>query len=279
MSLWQGAFLGFLQGVTEFLPVSSSGHLALFQHLFGMSEPNLFFDISVHVGTLLSVILFYRRELYNMIIDVLAGAVELIQGNRWSDVTFKNPQIKFFILILVASIPTGLAGIYLKDFFEELFGSLLAVGFGFWITTIFVWLTQLSQKHAKQLDQMNPFHALVIGTFQGISIAPGISRAGSTIASALFCGIDRTLAARFSFIMSIPAILAAMLLELRHVAKVAEPIPPLGPIIVGTVIAAVVGYLAIKFLIRVLTHGNFYRFAYYTLFMGAFTLVASLFIK
>lgn len=279
MNLWEAAFLGFVQGLTEFLPVSSSGHLALFQHLFGMSEPNLFFDISVHIGTLFSVLLYFRRDLYNLVIDVLAGVVELLQGHRWSDITFKNPQMKFFVLVFIASIPTGLIGIYLKDFFEGLFSSLLAVGFGFWITTLFVWSTQWARNTDKKLDQMNAFQALTIGTFQGIAIAPGVSRAGSTIASALFCGIDRELAARFSFIMSIPAILAAMLFELKDMAKGGHPLPPMGPVILGTVIAGVVGYLAIRFLIRVLTHGHFHRFAYYTLFIGAVTLFVSLFIK
>lgn len=279
MTFWQGIFLGIVQGITEFLPVSSDGHLTLFQHLFGMKEHHLFFDLCLHMGTLLALFVYFRKELYNLTIDVLAGTLELCQGHSWGDVTFKNPQLKFFILICIATIPTGLMGVYGNDFFKNLFSSLIATGLGFWITTLLVWSTQFSKEGTKTLDQMNVFHALVIGIFQGFSIAPGLSRSGSTISMALFLGIERPLAARFSFIMSIPAILGATLLEFRHAMNGGEAMPPVLTVVCGTAAAAIVGYFAIRFLVQVLSHGNFHRFSYYTLFIGAVTLFTSLFIK
>ncbi len=279
MTFWQGIFLGIVQGITEFFPVSSDGHLTLFQHLFGMKEPHLFFDLCLHMGTLAALFVYFRRDLYNLMIDVVAGVFELCQGNSWGDVMFKNPQIKLFILICIATVPTGLMGVYGNDFFEGLFRSLIATGFGFWITTILVWLTQFSKEGTKGLGQMNIFHALAIGLFQGFSIAPGLSRSGATISLAVFFGIERSLAARFSFIMSIPAILGATLLEFGDAMNGGESMPPILTIAGGTIAAAIAGYFSIKFLLRVLNHGNFHRFAYYTLFVGAFTLIVSLFIK
>lgn len=279
LTVLQAAFLGFVQGLTEFLPVSSSGHLAFFEHVFGFKQPNLFFDIMLHIGTLTAVLIYFWRDILNLIIDVIVGIIELLRGERWSDVTFKNPKLKFFVLIIVAMIPTGLMGFFLKDFFEGLFGSLLAIGFAFWITTLFVWLTQFVSQGYKSEAEMGFWSALVIGIFQGLAITPGISRSGSTIAAALFCKIDRELAARFSFILSIPAILAALLLESKDLAQSGQSVPYLLPVIVGTVIAAVVGYIAIRFLIKVLVQGSFHRFAYYTLFMGGLSLLISLFGK
>lgn len=279
MTLLEGAFLGLLQGLTEFLPVSSSGHLALFEHLFGLKEPNLFFNVMVHFGTLLAVILYFWKDIVRLVVDVLVGTIELLQGNRWSDVTFKNPQLKLFILILVASIPTGLMGFYLKDFFEGLFSSMVAVGFAFWFTTLLVWITQFIPQGYKEENRVGWGTAFIIGIFQGIAITPGVSRSGATISTALFFGIDRALAARFSFLMSIPAILGATLLEVKDFVETGESAPFLGPAIIGTLVAAITGYLAIRFLIRVLVHGNFHRFAYYTLFIGGFTLILSLFGK
>jgi undecaprenyl-diphosphatase len=279
VNIFEAAFLGFIQAITEFLPISSSGHLVLFHHLFGEKEPQLVFDVAVHCGTLLAVFIYFWRDIMNLILDVLAGTAELLQGQSWTAVNIRNPHFKFFLLLIVASIPTGLMGIYFKDFFESLFSSLLAVGFGFWITTLIVWLTQFQAQPNRQAGQMKYWHALIVGIFQGIAITPGISRSGSTIAAGIFCGLDRPFAARFSFILSIPAILAASVLELKDAFEAAEKIPPILSLVVGTAVAAVTGYLVIRFLLRVLTFGHFHRFAYYTLGAGALCLILSLFIK
>jgi len=277
MTIWQGAFLGFLQGMAEFLPISSSGHLAIFEQVLGLKESNLFFNVMVHLGTLLAVIIYFRKDLIAIFIDFIVGTVELIQGNKWSDVMFRNPHFKLFLLIVVASVPTVLMGFYLRDFFEGLFGSLLAVGFALWITSIFLWLTQYMRGGSKDYREMNVWHALVIGFFQGLAIAPGISRSGATISSALYMGIDRETAARFSFIMSIPVILGASFFEFQNINLNGGELPPLSPVFAGVIMAAVIGYLAIRFLLRVLVLGNFHRFSYYTLILGAIALIGSLF--
>ncbi len=279
MNYFQGAFLGVLQGLTEFLPVSSSGHLALFEHLFGFKEPSLFFNVMVHFGTLLAVILYFWRDLVGIVLDSIVGIIELAKGEKWSDVVFKNPKLKLFLLILIASIPTGLMGFFLKDFFEGLFSSLVAVGFAFWITTLLMWLTQFIPEGNKDENKTGIFPAFIIGIFQGIAITPGISRSGATISAALYFGINRQLAARFSFLMAIPAILGATLLEFKDVLSSGESLPFLGPVLLGTVLAAIVGYLSIRFLIKVLNQGIFHRFAYYTLAVGAVCFVVSIFGK
>jgi len=250
MSLSHAIFLGIVQGLTEFLPISSSGHLVFFQFLFGMKEPRLFFDVMLHFGTLLAVVIYFRRDIGG----IIRGIGSTVTGKR------KNEEgTRLFFLILVASIPTGLMGILFKDWFESLFSKPNIVGGMLLITGSILWLTRWVKREGGSLEKMRWIDAILIGVVQGVAIIPGISRSGATISMGLFCGLNRELAGRFSFLLSIPAILGAMLLELWKV----DSMPELQAVSIGTAMAFLAGFLSLAFLMKVIQMGKIYNFSYY----------------
>ena len=236
--------------MTEFLPVSSSGHLVFFQSVFGFKEPHVFFDVVLHLGTLLAVVVFFRTDLSN-----------ILQGTRQGLKAHKMGQngIRLLIWIIIATIPTGLMGILFKDWFESLFTRPKIVGGMLLTTGLILWFTRYVKRDGRLLEKMGWADALLIGIVQGIAIIPGISRSGSTISTGLFCGLDRELAGKFSFLLSIPAILGATLLELRGIESPTEVWMHL----VGMAIALLVGLLSLKFLMRIVRRGRLFTFAYY----------------
>jgi undecaprenyl-diphosphatase len=237
--------LAIVQGITEWLPISSSGHLALLQHLFGISPP-LFFDISLHFGTLISVAVFFWRDI-----------LELVR------------RLDLVAYIILASIPTAIIGLALKDFFATFFSEITLVGISLLITGTFLYLT----KFAKQSKALDSKSALIIGVAQGFAVAPGISRAGATIGAGMLLGMEKEKAARFSFLLSMPAILGATMIEAKDI--VLESID-LGPIIVGITVAAIVGYISIGFLLNIIRKGNFSMFSYYCFALGAIVIILGL---
>lgn len=236
--------------MTEFLPVSSSGHLVFFQSVFGFKEPHVFFDVVLHLGTLLAVVVFFRTDISN-----------ILQGTRQGLKARKMGQngIRLLIWIIIATIPTGLMGILFKDWFESLFTRPKIVGGMLLTTGLILWFTRYVKRDGRLLEKMGWADALLIGIVQGIAIIPGISRSGSTISTGLFCGLDRELAGKFSFLLSIPAILGATLLELRGIESPAEVWMHL----IGMAIAFLVGLLSLKFLMRIVRRGRLFTFAYY----------------
>lgn len=244
--------LGIVQGLTEFLPVSSSGHLVLFQNLLGMSEPELLLDISLHLGTLLAICLYFRSDLRKMGADLL----------RFD---FETPHARLVLWVLVGSIPTGIIGVVFKTPLERVFGSLTMVGVMLVATGFIVGCSRLIPKDYGTRTQVGLLAALAVGTAQGLAIMPGISRSGATIVCALLCRLDRELAARFSFLLSIPAILGALLLHLNQSAlqKVG-----LVPLFVGFGTSTLVGILALKFLMGMVRKGHLYYFAPYCWALG-----------
>ena len=182
MTIAEAALLGIVQGLTEFLPVSSSGHLVIFQHFLGFQEPPLTFDIFVHFGTVLAVIAAFWSE----IVDII-----------------RRPTQRIVLMILIGAVPTGIIGILFKPIFEGFFTSLLVVGFGLLITGCLLWFSERFAFGYKQERDMTIADALIIGTIQGVAITPGISRSGSTIAGGLLTGLDQELAARYSFLLSV----------------------------------------------------------------------------
>ncbi|MBS3917642.1 MAG: undecaprenyl-diphosphatase UppP [Deltaproteobacteria bacterium] len=250
MNILHVIFLGVVQGLTEFLPVSSSGHLVFFQSLFGLKEPQLFFDVMLHFGTLLAVVIYFRRDIGG----IIRGIGSKVTGKR------KNEEgTRLFFLILVASVPTGLMGILFKDWFESLFVQPKTVGGMLLVTGTILYLTRWAKKEGGSLEKMRWIDAILIGIAQGIAIIPGISRSGATISIGLFCGLNRELAGRFSFLLSIPAILGAMLLELWKV----DSMPELQAVSIGTAMAFLAGFLSLAFLMKVIQIGKIYNFSYY----------------
>jgi undecaprenyl-diphosphatase len=262
--------LGTIQGLTEFLPVSSSGHLVLFQNLFGLKEPELLFDICLHVGTLSAVIVVFYREILEILRALFQIPARMKTAGGLKRLCETDASIRMALLIVVGSIPTAFIGLLFKQVTDQLFGSTTVVGCMLLVTGTILWLTRHRSGDGRPVHQTTLNDALIIGIVQGLAILPGISRSGSTISMALFLGVDRKLAGRYSFLLSIPAIVGALVLGIDtpelHTAI------PIGTIIIGSVVAALVGWLALVILLRVVDRGQLHRFAPYCWLVGIITL-------
>lgn len=257
MDFWKAIVLGIIQGLTEFLPVSSSGHLALAQYFFGMKEPHLFFDVMLHVGTLGAVIVVFWRDILD-VFTALFGREPVSRSNTSYQITKKSGRT-FAWLIIIGSIPTVIIALIFKTFIEKLFITPLFVSGMLIVTGLILWMSGRLNSSTERRE-LNTVSALLIGAVQGLATLPGISRSGITISTALSRRIGRAEAARFSLLLSVPAILGATILEARDVADIGLPWLTL---VAGTVTAFIVGYVAIKVLLRVLQSGHFAKFAYY----------------
>jgi len=245
-------FLGIVQGLTEWLPVSSSGHLVIVQQILKMNVP-LLFDVMLHFGTLLAVIVFFWED----ILKILKSLFTL---------DFKSKEGKLIIFIIVGTVPVALIGFIFHDIIESFFSNLLAVGISLIITGIILLLTKKSEgkKEVTLLDSM------LIGIAQAFSLIPGISRSGTTISTGLFREINKETVFKFSFLLSIPAIIGANLLEL-----IKNPITETDvlPLFVCVITAAIIGYLSLKILYRMLKKGKFYYFSFYCFILGLLVLI------
>jgi undecaprenyl-diphosphatase len=271
LSVFEAIILGVVQGATEFLPVSSSGHLVIVPQLFGLASPPLAFDVLVHLATLVAVIVYFYRDVSKLVLSVVAP-------RRLARTELKYWR-RMLAWLVVGSIPAGLAGFILNDFFEGLFSSALAVGVFMLVTSALLWgadlaLGRVSRRPAR-LESLKGPDALIVGCFQALAIAPGLSRSGSTIAAGVFLGFDRATAAHFSFLLSIPAILGAFLFSLKDIGGAFAGGSALA-YLMGAVAAAVSGFLAIFFLMRYLKTHRLRAFAIYTLAVGLFVVVLSL---
>jgi len=257
MTVLQAIFLGVVQGLTEFLPVSSSGHLVFFQSVFGLTEPQLAFDVMLHLGTLLAVIVYFRAD----VIRILLGTWAWVRWRRGGEA---EAEAKLLLWIVVASIPTGLMGVLLKDWFESLFSMPKTVGLMLLVTGLLLWLTRVVKRNEKTTREMGVLDALIIGITQGIAIIPGISRSGSTISAGLFRGLNRELAGKFSFLLSIPAILGATFLEFREI----DAASGIGVTLFGMAVSFFVGLVALKLLMNIVKKGKLSYFSYYCWAVG-----------
>lgn len=268
MNFIKAIIVAIVQGIAEFLPISSSGHIVLFKKILNF-DIDMTFDIALHVGTLFAVVIVYRRE----IIEILAGP---FRGKKQHSKLFnkelsnKNYFI-IWLLFIVAIIPAGVAGLVLKDKIEELFHSSGTNSFfilaGFFVLTALLLLATkfIKVKKSRNIASMTFLQALTIGLFQALAIFPGVSRSGSTISAALFCGVDKEDAGRFSFIMSIPLILAAFLLDLKDFidSGVSVSTEYIWIIVIGMITAFIAGYISLKLLINLLKRGKIWFFVIY----------------
>lgn len=274
--LWPALALGIVQGLTEFLPVSSSGHLVVGAHLLGFVTPSLLFDVLLHVGTVLPVVWLYRADLWAVLVSVgRLGRAPV--GELW-----RERGLRLLVAVAIGTLPTAAMGATLNDLFERLFSSPRAVGVAFLVTGGILMLSRLGAaakrgegpEPADSHLGLTPLRALLVGVAQGCAITPGISRSGTTITACLLLGIERTMAARFSFLLSIPAILGAAALHLREV-RVSEG-ELWGVYLAGTLLAAATGYLALRWLVRLVRRGAMHRFSYYLWPLGVAVLAHSL---
>ena len=253
MDLLQAIVLGIVQGATEFLPVSSSGHLLLLQQAFGISEGNLFYSVMLHVGSLAAVIWLFRRD----IISILS-----------------HPLKKPFIYLVIATIPGALVGILLKSKIEDLFGGGSLLGPAFLLTTIVLIISEQFKPKEKKLKDTSYKTPIIMGVFQAVAaVFPGLSRSGSTIAGGLMCGLSRTSAARFSFMMSIPIILGATLVDIKDVVSGGvDNIQP-GSVLMCIAVSAVTSFFAINFMMKLIRNRKLYWFAAYTAVLGVLVML------
>jgi|LGVF01.1.fsa_nt_gb undecaprenyl-diphosphatase len=274
MESLQSVMLGIIQGLTEFLPVSSSGHLVLLQNLFGIREPELLFDISLHIGTLIAIFIVFYREIRSILQTLLRLPALIKSSGSLKSLFADNEEIRIAALIVIGSIPTAILGILFHKITDQIFGSVWIVGVMLLVTGTLLWFTRRITIEGRPLIKVSIRDVLIIGVMQGLAIMPGISRSGSTISIALFLGINREIAGRYSFLLSIPAILGAMILSLN--SAIIQTDIPVKIILLGTVTAAIVGYIGLKILLRMVKQGHLYYFAPYCWLLGATTLIWSL---
>ena len=220
-----------------------------------MKEPPILFDVMLHLGTLLAVVVYFWTDIR----EIVHGIVATLSGKGG-----KQEGAKLFLWILVATLPTGLMGFFLKDWFETFFSKPKLVGVMILITGLVLLLTRWTKKEGRKIAKMGWIDSILIGIAQGMAIIPGISRSGATISTGLFCGLDRQLSAKFSFLLSIPAILGATLLELKKIDSVQE----FWTILIGTIVAFGVGLLSLTFLIKINKMGKISNFSYYCWIIG-----------
>jgi undecaprenyl-diphosphatase len=278
LSLWEGILLGIIQGLTELLPVSSSGHLVIAQSLLpGFHQPGVLFDVMLHLGTLSAVIFFLRKEITNILKALLPPwrrhrPLPLFEHMNDSMIP-ENRRLA--ALILAATVITGIIGLSFQDQIHALFHSVEITAMGLLFTGVLLFFADRVRNANHSIEEMSVKDSLVIGLVQGIAIMPGISRSGSTIAFGMYRGLSGETAARFSFLISIPAILGAMILESRYYTGVDGSEIPI--YIAGTAAAAVVGFLTLKFLFLMIRKRDLRFFGYYCWALGALTLAVKTF--
>ncbi len=258
MNIFQAVILGIVQGLAEFMPISSSGHLILFQKLFRITEPTMTFDIILHLATLIPLIVVMWEQIFELI---------------------KKPFQKMTFLIIVATIPAVVAALFFEDFIENMFMSGSFLPIGFIVTAVFMLYSDGVSTNEKNDKDITFVDALLIGCMQAIAIAPGISRSGSTIAGSLSCKLKRETAAKFSFLMSVPVIVGALVLQGKDIITgdvVAENVFTL-PTLFGFVAAMLTGYISIRFMLKLIKEAKLKYFAYY-LFALAFLITFDQFV-
>jgi undecaprenyl-diphosphatase len=255
LSLLQAILLGILQGATEFLPVSSSGHLFLAQRLLGLREPELAFDLLLHLGTLFAVLFFLRKEIREMASALFRREWGVSEG--WGR--------REILLVILSSIPTAIIGLAFHETVETGL-TVWGIGVRYLLLTSFLLMSNLRFRHKWDPERIEAWEAIAIGILQGAAVFPGLSRSGSTITLALLLGISPSRSAKYSFLISLPAILGAVVVEAHKGISV---LPAIGPCVAGFVFSLLIGYLSLFLVERLVTQGRFNRFAPYTFLVAA----------
>ncbi len=274
MSYLFSILMGILQGVTEFLPVSSSGHLTLFQYFFGQDpeSTDMLFTILLHFGTLISVCVYYWRDVLGMIREFFLGLAAIFSRKG---TTGRPPEARRLVLIVIVATLPLFAVLLVKNWLDAAFSNVTFVSLALIATGFILFFSDRMAKGHKNARTATMKDALIVGCVQAVATLPGLSRAGTTISAGMMVGFDRTFAVRFSFLMSLPAVLGANILEVVDAAASASFDLSLLPMyVVGVVVAGVVGYLAIRLVNMLAQKGKFGKFAYYCWAVGAISLVA-----
>lgn len=276
MGYIEAIVLGLVQGLSEFLPISSSGHLALLQSLFEINEDKvIFFAVLLHIGTLVSIFVVYHKDIYALIKELFLLFKDIFTGKGLR--IKERPIRKLGIMIIVSSIPTAIMGLLFSDYIDKIFGSLTVIAICWIITGFILLFSEKLKNNKKEIEGMKYRNAIFIGICQGLAIMPGISRSGSTIVGSLVTGLKREFAVEFAFLISIPAILGSAILEFPKAIKAGIEPSTIGPMIVGFLVAAISGYFAITTMIKIVSKHKMRYFSYYVWIIGLGTFIYSIF--
>ena len=275
MGFLSSVFLGLVQGIAEFLPISSSGHLSLFQHFFGLTEAGLFFDVLLHLGTLIAIFVYYWRDIVNLVKAFLRLVTGLFsKKKKGARKGRKDPGARMILMLIVATLPLFVI-LPIKDKVESLYSNTIFVGCALIVTGCILFFSDRMAKGKKTVRSATLLDALLVGVGQAVAVVPGLSRSGTTTAGMLR-GFSRKFAVRFSFLLSIPAVLGANIISIGDAVAAGIDTSLLPAYIAGTVVAAVSGYFAIRLVNSLADKGKFGSFAYYCWGIGAAAVIATL---
>lgn len=286
MNILQAIFFGILQGVAEFLPVSSSGHLAIFKQIFGLKNVGQSFDVFLHLGTLIAVFVVYWKDIARLIYDGICIIIDCIYNIRQFILAKKHeakPQYRrvintaykrFALLVIVSTIPTGIIGILNQNLIEKVSNTLIVPGICLIITALLLVISDNFPSGQKTPKQTTYLNATFMGVCQGIATLPGLSRSGTTITAGLVCGFRRDFAVKYSFIMSIPAILGAVVVKIPKM-KTDIASASVACYLVGIVVSAVIGYICIKTMLVIVRKKKLTYFSIYCGVVGMIAIIAS----
>lgn len=276
MDIIHAIIIGLVQGLTEFLPISSSGHLVLIPQLIGF-ESSLVFDTILHVGTLLAIFICFWEDIVKIIKAFFDSLADIPKGRLVPDIR-RNDYKKLAWLLIIGNIPAGIIGILLKDYFEAAFSNVLMVGIFLLVTGGLLYFSewiaaQVEETQRRGMDKLTLKDSLIIGLAQAFAILPGISRSGSTIATGLFLGLKRDLVAEYSFLLSIPAVAGATILQIKDITSIDMSFSAL---IAGFLAAAISGYFAIKVVMKLIQTKSLKIFAYYCWVIGIIAIISTI---
>ncbi|MBR2666453.1 undecaprenyl-diphosphate phosphatase [Methanobrevibacter sp.] len=273
MDIIQGIIIGIVQGLTEFLPVSSSAHLVFIQNILGV-ESSLAFDTFLHLGTLIAVLWFFRYDIYKMLKSWWLSLGDILQG-RFTEGFKEDPYKRLAWYVILATIPVGIVGVLFEDSVDALFsGALYVPAFFLFVTGTILYLSQRMTSGNINYDNITKKEALFMGLGQACAILPGLSRSGTTIAAGLTIGLDKEFAAKFSFILSIPAIFGAFILQLKDIGSAMDA--NFLPVFLGFIAAIISGYMAIKWMLDLIQNKSLDIFSYYCWAVGIIVFMGSI---
>lgn len=276
MGFLSSIFLGLVQGIAEFLPISSSGHLSLFQHFFGLTEAGLFFDVLLHLGTLIAIFVYYWRDIVNLVKAFLRLVTGLFsKKKKGARKGRKDPGARMILMLIVATLPLFVI-LPIKDKVESLYSNTIFVGCALIVTGCILFFSDRMAKGKKTIRSATLLDALLVGVGQAVAVVPGLSRSGTTISAGMLRGFSRKFAVRFSFLLSVPAVLGANIISIGDAVAAGIDTSLLPAYIAGTVVAAVSGYFAIRLVNSLADKGKFGSFAYYCWGIGAAAVIATL---
>jgi len=274
MDILEAIIIGVVQGLTEFLPISSSAHLIFIQELLGVERVNMAFDVLLHLGTLIAVMGYFHKDIIEMIKSFISSIADIFRGKFKQGIKEDNYK-KLAWMVIIGTFPVVLVGFFFESQIEAIFQSITIPAFFLLITGILLYVSQRVNRKTRKIEKIGIKDSIIVGIFQALAIIPGLSRSGTTIAGGLLLGFDKELAAKFSFLLAIPAILGATVLQLKDIGTGLDS--NIFAFVFGFLAALISGYLAISIVLKLIKERSLDIFAYYCWIVGAAILIYSLF--